>query len=143
MTVGDVCVLLVAITVTVLIGIHAASMQGEARTVQIEANGRSYLYDLHTDQEVRIDGLMGPSIISIANQQVRFVDSPCRDKLCVHHGAVTDGSSWAACLPNRVMLRIRGAQNQSATGEGEADATGKAAGSEAPVSETLPDVMVW
>jgi hypothetical protein len=35
-----------------------------------------------------------------------YVHSDCRDQICVNAGWLDRGGEWAACLPNRVILRI-------------------------------------
>ena len=40
------------------------------------------------------------------------MDSPCRDKLCVLEGAFSKPGKWAACLPNRVFVSIKGIKTE-------------------------------
>ena len=41
---------------------------------------------LDRDRELRINGHDGVSILRIENGRVRFVDGPCRNRICVHSG---------------------------------------------------------
>jgi len=63
---------------------------------------------LAEDRTVDIRGEMGISRIEIRNGQARFVASPCTNKLCILHGWQRHAGETAACLPNRVSLRILG-----------------------------------
>lgn len=58
------------------------------------------------DQQLQIAGLIGDSVIQISNGQARFIDSPCRQKVCVHNGWLDKRGQLAACLPNRVAIRM-------------------------------------
>ena len=38
--------------------------------------------------------------------RVRFVDSPCPNKQCVHTGWLNQGGEVAVCLPNKVSVQV-------------------------------------
>ena len=42
---------------------------------------------------------------------MRFLDSPCENKLCVIHATLSANGDWNACLPNRIMVHIEGNVN--------------------------------
>lgn len=42
----------------------------------------------------------------IQNQQIRFVNTECPDKLCENVGFLHESNPLAVCLPNRVSLKI-------------------------------------
>ena len=44
--------------------------------------------------------------IAVRNGSVGFVHSDCPDKICVHSGFLSAPGQSAACLPNRVVLRV-------------------------------------
>jgi len=48
-------------------------------------------------------------VIEIEGGRARVVDSPCRDKLCVRAGWLDRPGDVAVCLPQRVIVEIRGA----------------------------------
>ena len=48
-------------------------------------------------------------VIEIEGSRARVIDSPCRDKLCVHAGWLERPGDVAVCLPQRVIVEIRGA----------------------------------
>jgi len=47
--------------------------------------------------------------IEIDGGRARVIDSPCRDRLCVHAGWLERPGDVAVCLPRRVIVEIRGA----------------------------------
>ncbi len=64
------------------------------------------LVSLDRDREVTVKGPLGPSILQIKDGKVRFVSSPCRNKLCIHSGWLSRGGEFAACLPNRISIVV-------------------------------------
>ena len=44
--------------------------------------------------------------IEVRNGAVGFVHSDCPDKICIHSGFLSTPGQSAACLPNRVVLRV-------------------------------------
>ncbi len=55
-----------------------------------------------------VSGPIGKSIIEIKNRSARFIRSPCHGKQCIHMGWQSHTGSFAACLPNRLTLTIKG-----------------------------------
>jgi hypothetical protein len=83
----------------------------------LEAPGGTWVYPLETGGVVRVPGALGDSVLEIRDGSVRFLDSPCENKICTAHSPLAHNGDWAACLPNRVFARIEGA------GDGDFDAT--------------------
>jgi len=63
-------------------------------------------FDLFENRVIRINGKLGESIIKIENKKAFFVESVCRDKICVKHGAISKPDQIVACLPNGILLKI-------------------------------------
>lgn len=52
-------------------------------------------------------GRLGDSVLEYDDELgVRFISSPCPDKLCVRHGWVNDEMDLAACLPNGLVVTV-------------------------------------
>jgi hypothetical protein len=78
----------------------------------IEASGQTWVYPLGTEAEYRVKGPLGTTVVRVSGSAAWILDSPCKDKLCVHQGKISASGEWAACLPNRVMIRLRGAPDR-------------------------------
>ena len=65
---------------------------------------------LNTDRDIHVEGVLGHSHIQIKEGQVRFVDSPCTGKFCVHKGWLSHNGDFNACLPNQISIEISGQQ---------------------------------
>ena len=72
----------------------------------ISTEKEAYVYQLNQDQEVRIPGLLGESVIRIEKGGARFIESPCTNKICIHSGELRAQGDFAACLPNNVIAHI-------------------------------------
>lgn len=67
-------------------------------------------YPLHAEEPVHFAarGDIGVSDISIADGSVAITDSPCTTKKCVLSGHKHRIGEMIVCLPNRIMVAIRG-----------------------------------
>lgn len=107
MTRADIAVLAVALAGLPFL-YHAywgTDAAGEA--VRILAPGQPPVtVSLARDRTMTVAGRLGPSVIEIKNGRVRFVSSPCRNKLCIRSGWLGRGGEFAACLPNEISLVV-------------------------------------
>ncbi len=83
---------------------HRAGAWVEIRT----AERRLQPLPLDQDRVLHVRGRLGVSTIEIHQGAVRFLDSPCHGKLCIRSGWQRHAGDFAACLPNRVSLLVRG-----------------------------------
>ncbi len=84
---------------------------GPAQAAHIHgADGRDFSVPLDVDQTLTLEGPLGASVIEIRNGRVRFSDSPCRGKQCIHAGWLAQGGEFAACLPNRISIAVSTAE---------------------------------
>ncbi len=104
----DYLAFLVAATVVVFFIVQAYTGAVESSEVRVQADGRDFLYNLSEDRVFTVSGPIGETEIEIAGGMVRVPDSPCRDKICVSVGWVSNAGEWIACLPNRVFVRVEG-----------------------------------
>ena len=59
---------------------------------------------------IEVEGALGTSEILIEEGRVRFVDSPCNARYCVHAGWLSRTGQVAACLPNGVVVEVTGGE---------------------------------
>lgn len=45
-------------------------------------------------------------LFEVNNGAIAFIESNCPDKVCIHSGFLSNPGQMAACLPNRVSIRI-------------------------------------
>ena len=83
--------------------------QGQGAEAVILVDGQRWArLSLFQNQDIHVPGPLGSSHIQVKDGQVRFINSPCPNKLCVHTGWIRQGGETATCLPNQVSLHILG-----------------------------------
>lgn len=108
-TKGDALVLSIAIMLLVVVFATFWRSDGRGAEVVVLVDGQRWArLNLFQDQDIHAPGPLGESHIQVRDGQVRFIDSPCPNKLCVHTGWLNQGGEGATCLPNRVSLQIMG-----------------------------------
>ncbi len=106
---ADIIVLLLLIAITGLcwkITIYDDKSQTQ---VEITANGAPPLIVSLSQkgrQLMEVQGLIGISKILIENGTAQFISSPCPHGLCIKMGSLSKKGQAAACVPNRVLLRL-------------------------------------
>jgi hypothetical protein len=91
----------------------AAKTAGGADSLTVSADGKTYVYPMDRDADISFRGPLGETRVVIAEGKARIVSSPCDNKLCVSAGALDKGGQWAACLPNKVMVRVGGSNGET------------------------------
>lgn len=117
----DLFIFVLALGATVWLTLAAQSLASGSPRLRVEAAGKSFLYSLDQDQDLFFTGPLGDSHVEIKDGVVRFLDSPCRDKLCVHTGLLSSTGAWSACLPNRVVVRLEAADGTPIDDDSVAD----------------------
>ncbi len=98
-------ILLLAVS---FMGYHFLKGKDESAQVVITVDGDAYgTYDLAADQTVDINGT---NTLVIHNGQADMKDADCPDKLCVHQKAISRDGESIICLPNRVVVTIKGGE---------------------------------
>lgn len=59
-------------------------------------------------QQFQVEGKLGPSKMQISQGRIRFLQSPCRQKQCIHSGWLKLSGDFAACLPNGISIAVQG-----------------------------------
>lgn len=73
--------------------------------VIIDSYNKSLRFDLNNiDKDIIIEGLLGESKILIKDNHIQFLESPCRDKLCIKAGILKN--SPLICMPNGIIIRF-------------------------------------
>lgn len=84
----------------------------DGQYVIIQTAEEKHQYSLQRDQHIYLPGLLGESHIQIKSGRVRFVKSPCPNKVCIRHGWIQRQGAVSACVPNKVMINITGAAQE-------------------------------
>jgi hypothetical protein len=63
---------------------------------------------LDEDRLHNIRGRLGNSQFEVSGGRLRFSDSPCRRRVCIHTGWLKESGEAAACLPNGISVVLHG-----------------------------------
>ncbi len=85
--------------------------------VVVSVDGKeTAVYSLFENRTETISGAKGlNNVLEIRDGKARVTDASCPDRLCVRQGEISKEGESIVCLPNRVVITLRG------TEEGESD----------------------
>lgn len=64
--------------------------------------------DASFTQEIKIKTKLGNNTVKISDDGAQMIDADCRDLLCVKEGHKTKAGQTIVCLPNKVVVEIKG-----------------------------------
>lgn len=104
---GDILILLLAAIALVALytGLWGSGRSGELARITA-GDGEQIVAALDHDRIYRVAGRLGTSVIEVRDGHIRFNDSPCRGKQCVHSGWLEHEGDFAACLPNGISVAV-------------------------------------
>ncbi len=118
MTLGDKIVIIITIIIALLgmLTINFFIYNDSAKGVLIEVNGEEYakynFNDISSIEYIEIKTQYGYNKVEINNKKVRVIEASCPDKLDVKAGWISKTNQMLVCLPNKVLIRIIGKNNE-------------------------------
>ena len=106
----DFMVLAVVLAVLVFAVIFTAFKREQGETVVISLDGEVYReVPLEKDQEIEIkkEGIT-INVLEIREGKADMRKASCPDKLCVHQKPVSKSGESIVCLPNKVVVEVKG-----------------------------------
>ncbi len=109
MTRADIILLVIAIIALPFVYLHYWQPISAGARVQI-FHDETLIEELSLtkDRDIAVEGTQGTSRLQIKDGKIRFTDSPCAAKVCIHKGWLSHSGDFNACLPNRVSIEIMG-----------------------------------
>lgn len=105
---GDIAMTLAALLLAAALTIGAGP-EGVADRILVDVDGATeHEVAVGTDRTLHIAGPLGVSVVRIASGRARFESAPCRGQICVAQGWLEHPGDVAACVPNRLVLRVLG-----------------------------------
>lgn len=89
-----------------------AAARGTAERVEISGPFGTSVISLAEDRTVRIEGRSGEVTVVIEDGAVFVAEAECPDHVCVKTGTVSAPGSVVACVPNGVVITIRGGSDE-------------------------------
>lgn len=109
---GDIILLIVLIAAIVSTIVFALS--GGADTVDIYVDGE-LKYELSLFKDTTLDLLDGAMTVVIKNKKVWVEESDCPGQVCVHSAPVGESGGMIVCLPNKVVIKVKGGDVEAVT----------------------------
>jgi hypothetical protein len=100
---------LLVISLSVFIVIRLTKQDGDVAVVTVN-NVVVGEYSLSVDGEYSLNG--GTNILVIENGKAFVTYANCPDGLCVNQGKISLTGDRIVCLPNKLMIEIRGAEEE-------------------------------
>jgi len=76
--------------------------------VLIRGQESEWTFPVDAQETIIVRGTLGNTVVRINGGKSWIESSPCENHTCVAAGTLTKQGQWAACLPNSVLLMIRG-----------------------------------
>ena len=102
---GDVILIVLIIVALLFASYFLFSSNGNDATVEITTPNAQYLYPLDDDGIYTVTGYIGESVIQVKDKKVRFIDSCCKNKLCMV-GSIDHNGQFLACMPNGIIASV-------------------------------------
>lgn len=108
-------VLILVISISSMFYIKNLATNQDDKYIVIEVNGSEYKKITFSDKDkakyLDIDTQYGFNKLQIEEGKVRVIDASCPDKLDVKQGFIKDVGEVIVCLPNRMVVEIKGEKN--------------------------------
>lgn len=114
MTKGDKFLILIIIVVNVLalVFINQSLFSYEEKYISIQVNGEEIKTVIFDDnmigKTIPIETEYGYNLVEIGDGEVRVIEADCPDQLDVKQGYISKVGEVIVCLPNRLVVEIKG-----------------------------------
>lgn len=105
---GDIFIIIAALCFIIGFSLLVYSVPGTDMRLHVISRDKEFIYTLQTDQLIEIQGPLGISVIHIKDNRAYMHASPCPLQLCVEKGAIMNPGEWVACLPNKILIIVKG-----------------------------------
>ncbi|MGH7454696.1 MAG: NusG domain II-containing protein, partial [bacterium] len=115
-------------------GLMSKSEQATGKLIAVVMAGNRQLTmrDLSTPSDFAVRGAVGEMLLQVANRRIHVLRSTCSNQVCVRQGAVHRPGEMLVCVPNRVVVFIRRANEAKFT-----RASGDSTASDKTASDTM------
>lgn len=109
---ADIILAIILIILGLIVSYTFASDNDTGSTVYITVDGEHYAYyPLSEDREVEISQSNHTNKITIKGGMVSMAFSDCANQDCVQHYAISKTAETIVCLPNKVIVEIKGGES--------------------------------
>ncbi|MCA1799073.1 MAG: NusG domain II-containing protein [Xanthomonadaceae bacterium] len=105
---ADFAVVSLAVLFVAAVAVVSWAPRSAAQVAELRGPSGIQRIALDNDGVYPISGRLGESVVEVKDGNARFVDSPCRNRVCIAAGWLARSEDFAACAPNGVSMRLRG-----------------------------------
>ena len=103
---------IILISAAVLLSVLALVLSGvfysaDAGAVQVWSNGQLETV-LPLDSDCVYTTKSGGNVIAVHDGKAYMQSADCKDKLCVHQGKISKAGQTIICLPNKIVMELKG-----------------------------------
>lgn len=109
----DILIFLSIIIFLIILSLKIFKGSSGEKYLRISTHKEKLYYKLSEDMQIRVNGRLGESLIQIKDNEARFLESACRNKLCITNYAIDDYNQSIICLPNQVSISIEGKESDA------------------------------
>jgi hypothetical protein len=119
MTKGDkyLVVFVLVLTFISLGFIKRQALSNDSKYISVQVNGeeiKKIIYDKKIiGKTIPIETEYGYNLLEIGDEKVRVIEADCPDKIDVKQGYISDIGETLVCLPNRLVIEIKGMDKNS------------------------------
>lgn len=109
-----IALILVSLLSSGIILYSSAHTKYQSQYIEIQVDGEFYKkipFNSSTEETIDLKTKLGENIIRISKGYVQILDADCPDKVCVKDGSISKPGQSLVCLPNRVVVEIKGDKN--------------------------------
>jgi hypothetical protein len=110
--IGDIFIIIIAVSAITFLSFSLINNHVSSKQCHIITRDNEYIYPLNKDKSITLEGPLGNSTIQIKDNQVFMSSSPCPLKICMKKGPISHPGDWIACLPNNILIIIKGKENE-------------------------------
>lgn len=92
----------------------SAKTKYQSQYVEISVKGDLYKkipFNSNTEETIDLKTDLGENVIKISKGFVQILEADCPDKVCVKDGSISKPGQSLVCLPNKVVVEIKGIKN--------------------------------
>ncbi|MBQ7956838.1 MAG: NusG domain II-containing protein [Clostridia bacterium] len=107
--------IIAAVVVLIVISFVVKNFSGENLVAEIYFDGKvieSVNLSQKEEKEI-VTGSNGETVIKAKDGKIFFTSSCCPDKVCVKSGKLEKNGDFASCLPEKVVVKVRGEKNDN------------------------------
>ncbi len=118
-TIGDLVLILILLGFSAAFVIMTPNSYAGNRHVVVKVAGKSVPeLPLESNTTRTVTGPRGETVIVIEDGKARIVESACPNHFCINMGAISIPGEIIVCVPNQVIVSIKGAAGQDTSFDG-------------------------